>query len=264
MRLPEDLERLKVRLATPRLPLHAHAQHVHVHRHAHTGPACVLAPPLVCRCSTQRPTPFPRLPSPTLAFSRLLSPSLAFSQVLYAKAEADCQEAVEKRAEAEADVPEQLDANQHAPRACIHVYMCILMCMACARACAWHRACRCARTCRSTRRRASGRRRAPREATAGRAARRRAEWPASPVSRPRTSPAATASSARSSMHSPCMYTCPCASSCVWHVHCMCMRTGELYDFDGPRGVSPSSEHGRTLAQGYAAAVAFVDVQVGRP
>ena len=44
---------------------------------------------------------------------------------------------------------------------------------------------------------------------------------------------------------------------------MCIHTGELYDFDGPRGVSPSSEHGRSLAQGYAAAVAFVDVQVGR-
>ena len=31
-----------------------------------------------------------------------------------------------------------------------------------------------------------------------------------------------------------------------------------------RGVAPSSEHGRALARGYAAAVAFVDVQVGRP
>ena len=39
--------------------------------------------------------------------------------------------------------------------------------------------------------------------------------------------------------------------------------GELYDFAGPRHVRAASAHGRTLATGYAAAVSFVDEQVGR-
>ena len=39
--------------------------------------------------------------------------------------------------------------------------------------------------------------------------------------------------------------------------------GELYDFAGPRHVRAASAHGRTLATAYAAAVSFVDEQVGR-
>ena len=39
--------------------------------------------------------------------------------------------------------------------------------------------------------------------------------------------------------------------------------GELYDFSGPRAVHADSSHGRDLSRAYAAAVSFVDSQVGR-
>ena len=45
-----------------------------------------------------------------------------------------------------------------------------------------------------------------------------------------------------------------------HLRC---GDGELYDFGGPRRVRASSSQGRQLALGYAAAVSFVDAQVGR-